>query len=160
MTIAWRLAMNNAGKGKRKKNSGTEGSSLLETALVVPILLLLVAGAVDLGRAYTTAIEVEAAAHAGALYGAQNPTDRAGMEAATENQSNLSGLTSTASYGCECADGSSAVPSCGTIPDCPDNYVDYVSVTATAQFVPLLRYPGLPSSLQMSSTSHLRAGGD
>lgn len=139
----------------------SEGASVLETALIAPVLLLLVAGTVDLGRAYTAAIEVQEAAHAGALYGAQNPTDSAGMqETAEEEASNFSGLTATASYGCECSDGSSAVTSCTTIPTCTYNYVDYVSVTATVEFKPIFPYPGLPSSFKLSSTSRLRAGGD
>lgn len=148
-------------KGRLGKWTRSDGSSLLETALVAPILLLLVAGAVDFGRACTVAIEVEDAAHAGALYGEQNPTDSAGMkEAALNEVPDLSGLTATAAYGCECSDGSSPVPSCTTIPVCTYNYVDYVSVTATVQLSPLVTYPGLPSSLNLSSTSRLRAGGD
>jgi len=143
------------------KWSRSEGASLLETALIAPVLLLLVAGTIDLGRAYTAAIEVQEAAHAGALYGAQNPTDSAGMQTTAESQtSTFSGLTATASYGCECSDGSSAVASCATIPDCTYNYVDYVSVTATVEFSPIFPYPGLPSSFKLSSTSRLRAGGD
>lgn len=138
-----------------------EGASLLETALIAPVLLLLVSGTVDLGRAYDAAIEVQEAAHSGALYGTQNPTDSTGMQKAAEGQaSNFSGLTATASYGCECSDGSSAVASCTTIPTCAYNYVDYVSVTATVEFSPIFPYPGLPSSFKLNSTSRLRAGGD
>lgn len=143
------------------KWSLSEGASLLETALIAPVLLLLVAGTVDLGRAYTAAIEVQEAAHSGALYGTQNPTDRTGMQKTAEGQaSNFSELTATASYGCECSDGSSAVESCTTIPTCTYNYVDYVSVTATVEFSPIFPYPGLPSSFKLNSTSRLRAGGD
>ena len=62
------------------------------------ILLLLLVGAIDMGRACYAAIEVCAAANAGAEYGPQNPTDTSGIQnAASLNTPNLNGLTSTAS---------------------------------------------------------------
>ncbi|MBE7159246.1 MAG: pilus assembly protein, partial [Rhodospirillales bacterium] len=53
---------------------------MVELALLLPLLLLLLVGAVDLGRAFYVAIEVSSAASAGAVYGTQNPTDTAGMQ--------------------------------------------------------------------------------
>ena len=49
------------------------GQSLLEFALVVPILLLIFAGAADLGRIFYTYVAIENAAKEGALYGARYP---------------------------------------------------------------------------------------
>jgi TadE-like protein len=46
---------------------------VVEFALVVPILLLILAGAVDLGRAFYAFVAVENAAKEGALYGARHP---------------------------------------------------------------------------------------
>jgi hypothetical protein len=57
----------------------TEGSGLVEFALIFPVFMILLAGAVDYGRAYYVALDLSAAAQAGALYGSQNPTDTAGM---------------------------------------------------------------------------------
>jgi Flp pilus assembly protein TadG len=49
------------------------GASLLETALVVPMLLLLLTGAVDLGRAYRVYIAILNATREGARAGAGLP---------------------------------------------------------------------------------------
>lgn len=54
------------------------GAALVEFALCLPLLCVLVFGAVDAARAYTTAEEVQAAAREGAMYarragGAQQP---------------------------------------------------------------------------------------
>src|SRR4029077_5456851 len=49
------------------------GQSMVEFALVLPIMLLLLAGAIDLGRLFYSYIAVENAAKEGALYGARNP---------------------------------------------------------------------------------------
>jgi cell division septation protein DedD len=57
------------------------GQSLIEFALVFPLLLLLLGGAIDLGRAFFTGVAVENAAKEGALFGATSPAcdaDRAG----------------------------------------------------------------------------------
>ena len=93
--------------------SREEGNSLLETALVLPVLLLLLAGAVDVGRAYRAAMIVNGAASTGAVYGTHYPTDTAGMKLAAQlNASKIVTVTSTATYGCECADGTKPIGSC------------------------------------------------
>jgi Flp pilus assembly protein TadG len=138
-----------------------DGSSILETALVMPVMLLMVMSTVDFGHAFCVAIEVASAAHAGAVYGIQNPTDTAGMEAASKlDAPDVSTLTPVATYGCECSDGSAAVASCTAPPACTYNYVSYVSVTTTATYTPLIQYPGIPHSLTLTSTARMRAGGD
>ncbi len=134
------------------------GSSLIELALITPLLLLLLVGAVDLGRAGYAAIEVAAAANAGAAYGTQNPTDTAGMQnAALLNGADLNGLASTASWGCECSDGSSPSTSCTTKPSCSNNLVKYVVVATSLNYTPVLHVPGLPSSFPLQASSRLRA---
>ena len=50
------------------------GQSLVEFALVLPLMLLIVLGAVDLGRAYVMTITMQNAAKEGAFFGARNPT--------------------------------------------------------------------------------------
>lgn len=137
------------------------GSNLIELALVLPIFLILIFGSVDFGRAYYQAIEVESAAHAGAVYGLQNPQDTDGMQsAALVGASNVSDLTATATYGCECSDGTSDVTSCTYTPSCPDNYVTYVDVATTSTFKPMFHYPGLPKEITFRGDSHIRVGGN
>lgn len=135
-----------------------DGSGILETAILLPVLILMLIGAVDFGRAFYLAIEVGSAAHAGALYGSQYPTDTAGMKtAATLDAADVSGLTPTATYGCECADGSGAVASCTTAPSCTYNVVYYVQVNTTATYTSILNYPGIPASWTFSGMSRMRA---
>jgi Flp pilus assembly protein TadG len=134
------------------------GSSLVELALLVPLFVLLLAGSVDLGRACYAAIEVSAAANAGAEYGVHKPTDTAGMQqAALLNGANLSGLSTSASWGCECSDGSSASVSCAARPNCSVNIVRYVLVTTSMTYQPALGFPGIPSSLALEGSARLRA---
>jgi TadE-like protein len=49
------------------------GQSVVEFALILPVMLLLLAGAIDLGRAFYAYVAVENAAKEGALYGARHP---------------------------------------------------------------------------------------
>ena len=88
--------------------------------LLLPVMMLLVVGAVDFGRLYFEYIEVVNAAHAGAEYGSINSTDTSGMStAATQSAPDVSGLTvPTKAYGCECSDGTSYSASCTTVPTC------------------------------------------
>lgn len=140
---------------------GSEGASFVELALILPIFLLIFIPAVDIGRAFYVSIEVASAAQAGAAYGIENPTDVSGMKtASTSGASNLLNVTATATYGCECSDGTSASTSCATIPTCAYNYVNYVDVVATAPYSTTFGYPGLPSSMNVSREIRLRVGGD
>jgi Flp pilus assembly protein TadG len=142
-------------------NARSDGSSLLEAALVMPVLILLLAVAVDAGRAYYLAIEVSSAAHAGAIYGAQNPGDTSGMVSAAKLEApDISILNATATYGCECHDGSSNVAGCTTPPTCADNYVNYADVATSAVYAPIFPYPGLSTSLTLRGYAAMRSGGD
>jgi Flp pilus assembly protein TadG len=136
-----------------------DGSSIIETAMLMPLLLLLLVGAIDFGRAYFVAIEVSSSAEAGALYGTQNSSDTAGMvTAATLDAPEVSNLTTVATYGCECSDGSSVSPSCGSLPVCTYNVVSYVEVDTSATYIPILLYPGIPSSISLTGKARMRAG--
>lgn len=137
-----------------------QGISLVEMALVIPFLLLIVIGVVDFGRAYYLYNEVVGAAHAGAIYGSQFPTDTTGMQTAgTNNAPDVSGISVSATYGCECLDGTSASASCSSAPSCSssNNEVYYVHVTASATYTPLVPWPGVPSSVPMSETVEVRS---
>ncbi len=141
------------------------GASLVETALVLPVFLLLLFGAVDFGRALYLQIEIAGAAHAGAMYGARNPTDTTGMSTvATDDAPNVPNLSvSTPTYGCECAIANSTYvancpassqPSCST-----SNLVYLVKVTVTGTYTPLFPWPGIPHSISFSSSASMRSAG-
>jgi Flp pilus assembly protein TadG len=136
-----------------------QGSSLVEVALALPMLLLLLLGVVDFGRAFYLGNEVAGAARAGAVYGSQFPMDTAGMTSAVNADApDVSGISASPSYGCECSDGTSASASCSTVPSCTTNVVYYVKVTASATYNTLFPWPGIPSSFPLSSTAEMRSG--
>ena len=139
----------------------TDGSSLIELALVLPVLLLILAVAVDLGQAFYICTELSSAAHDGALYGVHNLSDLAGMQTAAQSGSaNLTGFSASATYGCECSDGSAVVASCGAPPSCSSNYVNYVDVAVSATYSPIISFPGLPSQTTFRNEARMRVGGD
>jgi TadE-like protein len=138
-------------------------SSLIELALVLPLLFLLLLGVFDFGRGYYLAIEISQAAHSAALYGSQNPTDTTGMQsAAVADAADVPNFTISsviATYGCECSDGSLPVVSCITNPSCGSmNVVDYVQVNTSASYSALFPYPGIPSPLTLHGSARMRAG--
>lgn len=134
------------------------GAALLELAFSLLLLLPILFGAIDLGRAYYLSIEVSSAARAGAQYGVQNSADTAGMQtAATNDAPDVSGISATAVYGCECSDGSSVTPLCGSAPSCATNVVNYVQVNTTATYTPLFPWPGIPSSIPLHGQAMMRA---
>ena len=139
------------------------GASLVELAFVIPILLLLVFGAADFGRAYYETLELVNAAHAGAEYGSQHPSDTAGITtAAQQSAPNVSLNTPTVTYGCECSDGSSYFQNCSTTPSCTanaargSNVVHRVKVTTSAVYTTLVPWGVIPSSFNLSGTATIR----
>ena len=73
----------------RNSNSRLRGQSLVEFALVLPVLLLLLAGAIDLGRAYFSAITLENAVKEGAFWGARDPECATDATAGCEDPGNV-----------------------------------------------------------------------
>jgi len=165
------------GAGAKIRNFRRQsGQALVEMALVVPMLLLLVLGVIEIGRYAYIAILVGNAARAGADYGAQSnaqSADTTGIQNAayydfsggTTNSSSANGLsrstltvTSVVSCGC---DSGGAITSAGcttttnpTAGSCATgNWVVYVSVTASGTFNSLFSYPGIPASLTVSRTA-------
>ena len=61
------------GEGGARRRSGERGQSLVEFALMITLLLLLLAGILDLGRAYFTFLALRDAAGEGAYYGSVYP---------------------------------------------------------------------------------------
>jgi Flp pilus assembly protein TadG len=145
------------------------GDSLVELALLLPILTMLLVGTVDLGRLAYMSIEVANAARAGVQYGQQNSStwsNVGAMEtAATNDAPDLVGasngnLTAVATYWCQCADGTGVVPSCSPGPtSCPSTHrVDYVKVVTTATYKAWFPCPGIPSTTSLTSQAVMRAG--
>ena len=142
----------------RRQAAGERGTSLLEFALFLPILLLLLLGVIDVGRYAEFNIVVANAAHAGAQYGAQNlvtAVDTTGIASAavSDSQNALTAPQVTTSVLCGCAaSGLSATcpVTCGS-----GHPLTYVQVTATGTFNSLFSYVvGVPASV--SKTAEMR----
>ncbi len=63
------------------------GQSLVELAISLMVILMVLAGAVDFGRAFFAIIALRDAAQEGVLYASVNPDDEAGIEARVQTMS-------------------------------------------------------------------------
>ena len=173
-----------------QKSNGTDrrilraqsGQSLLEVALLTPLLLAMVLGAIEIGRYAYISILVGNAAHAGALYGAQSlaqatatassPTVSPGIKLAADNdfQNNgqsIADLTVTSQQFCGCDNGGTFVGAGCTFATNPTagsctsgHWVVTVQVTASGQFYSLFSYPWIPSPITVTRISTLRVKND
>jgi Flp pilus assembly protein TadG len=147
------------------------GQSLLEVALLTPLLLILLIGVIEFGRYAYISILVGNAARAGAAYGAQSlpqSVNTIGIQTAADNDfqnngQNVSNLTVSSSTSCGCDSGgtitsagcsTSTNPTAGTCT--AGHWVVIVSVTASGTFTSMFAYPGIPSSMSMSRTATMR----
>lgn len=75
----------------------THGVAAVEFALVLPFLMLLLAGIMDFGRAYSLRVTLTNAAREGARYAAGNPTDTSGIASRVNDEvagSNIKSISS------------------------------------------------------------------
>jgi hypothetical protein len=139
------------------------GQSLVELAFVLPLLLLLLVGIIEIGRFAYYSILVANAARAGAQYGAQGlatAADTTGISTAGTNDApgivapNTLTVSSTQQCGCS----SAALGACGALAICipPNHPLVYVRVTAVGTFPSLFNYPGLPGILSVTSVEEMR----
>ena len=134
-----------------KRHCRSHGQSLVEFALVAPILLLLLSGGADLARAYFVGIQIADGARQAALYASDNPPNSSVpgsgyttlqlQEIASENAGAGGGL-----LGCPSADIKVTVGS--TTPyGSSGSYYQPIAVTCS---LPLLT-PLLPSPVHIAS---------
>src|SRR5215475_2463682 len=103
--------------GNQRRRSD-RGQTMLEFALMLPFLMLLGAGVVDVGRAIFYTIAVNNAATAGAQFGAQSelnmsPDGITKMQTTATQDARFTAMSATANYGCSCDNGGgSAGESC------------------------------------------------
>ena len=138
-----------------RSGSRATGQTVVELAMLLPLLLLLLVGLLEIGRYAYFDILISNAARAGAQYGAQSliqAADVGGIRTAAQNDG-LAAMTITATQQCGCAAG--ALGGCPTGAVCPQPLV-YVQVTATDRYSSLFRYPGIPRNLTLTSTVTMR----
>lgn len=133
----------------RALRASDAGGALIETAITVPLLVILVLGAVQTAQAAYAAIEVTNAAKAAVAYGAQNggtAGDNPGITyAATSDAANIASLTvPNISVSYICSDGTAAT---GLSSDCQNSHIEEIlTVNTQATMSPIVHLPGLPTS--------------
>src|SRR5258707_13855766 len=177
VNVITRFAMGSAFRNRRwlcgyRVRRTQFGQALVEFAVVLPVLLLLSLGVIEIGRYAYIGILVGNAARAGAAYGAANLAN-----SGTSNASNVqlaatndfqnngqTGLTATSNTTCGCDSNgtisSDTVGNCnpkGVPPTCASgHWVITIHVTATGQFSSLFNYPGIPSPVTMTRVASMR----
>jgi Flp pilus assembly protein TadG len=90
------------------------GQSLVELAIALPLLLLLMLGTIDIGRAFFDYVQIRNAAREGAGYGAHFPTDTAGIQTRVTRHGVPAGTTVTVEC-TNCAASGGTVTGSGTV---------------------------------------------
>src|SRR5215469_5073342 len=135
------------------------GQSLVELALVMPMLIAIIIGIVDVGWLAYSYVELTNGANAGVHYAAQTYAtagDLNGIKAAVNaDAGNLTGITTTLSNVCTCSDGTSGVTCANAATTCvsPARIIDTITVTAKATAKPLFKFPAIPSSMNMQASA-------
>ena len=150
------------------------GQSAVEMSMLATVLVLILLACTDFARLYYTAIELQGAARAGAQYGSQgsayaDDSNNVCVEAYDDAQNIWGGSTAPT----QCADThvpnmsvSTSQCTCQTVspqtpPLCPSSECTnlpngtFVSVTATSTYHTLVDYPGIPSTIPLSSSAIL-----
>lgn len=158
------------------------GQTLLEVALLTPVLLALLVGTIEFGRYAYLSILVGNAARAGAAYGAatlEQSGETSNIQTAAQNDFANNGqpagnLTVTSVVSCGCDNGGTITyqgtttaacttagnPSLDTSCAGGGHYIVIVSVTATGSFSSIFQYPGIPKTMSITSTAAMRVAND
>ena len=145
-----------------RDNQSTAGSATVELALIVPVLVLIMLGLLDMGRVFYGAITVASAARAGVAYGSMSAVHSdniAAMNASAQADAlDVTGLTFNSEKWCECPAQTPSTVSC-TLTTCTDGTTVriYVETTVTGTFSTTLPYPGIPNTISISRTAKMRS---
>ncbi|HEY6326355.1 MAG TPA: TadE/TadG family type IV pilus assembly protein [Candidatus Cybelea sp.] len=138
----------------------TSGTSLVEFAIVLPVMLFLLVGLIEVGRYAYYGILAANAARAGVQYGAQDTgraIDTAGItNAARIDGQNLSTWTVTTKHLCSFSGGAPAPCSVSSGSSPPSNTIYYVAVQVSGTYKSLLNYPGIPTNVPVSGSAMMR----
>jgi len=134
------------------RSASVKGQALVEMALILPLLLALVGGAVDLARAYQAWLTVESATRNAAEYVATSTTitDSAGALTAAKNVvcTETKGIPGYVASGSSCTAPSVTVTSFSTSSTDPGastkNPIATARITVSVQFQTLVPWPLLP----------------
>jgi Flp pilus assembly protein TadG len=138
-----------------------QGDALIELALLLPVLLLIVFYMVDAVFWVQKAMQIQAAASAGAAYGAVpgNSANHSGMVQianfdATGNINGAAHFSAVATDFYTCSPGGSTVTATTSCPTGAPYH--YVKVTTSATASRVVDFPGIPSSQTMGFSAIYR----
>lgn len=136
------------------------GASAAEFALVLPILTILLFGAVDVSRLAWAQMQVGAGARAGATYALTHEYDETAIGSAVTGATEFPVTAGdiTQDQGCPDVENGITPVDDDTTP-CPDSGEvpgDYVTVNATGTYSSIFGWPGLPDSIELSARSQVR----
>jgi Flp pilus assembly protein TadG len=122
----------------RRLRADRGGNFLIEFALALPILFLLLAGLLDLGRFSLEKSAMLQGAREGAQYGILSPTDSSNINTTAQNATGRTDVTATNTVFCECSSAPGTTVLCTAT--CTGSAVlkKYVTVSATASFSSVL----------------------
>jgi Flp pilus assembly protein TadG len=127
--------------------------------LIMPVLLILMIGLVDVGLVTYETMQVQNSADAAAIYASQHSEDLAGITAAVVNATGTTGITAspgpTSFCGCPGAAGIDIGP-CATLCASGKAQGRYVQVSASFTHVPILTFTGIPNPLVLTKQSTIR----
>jgi Flp pilus assembly protein TadG len=142
---------NVAGQARARRRlpswSGGRGQSLVELALIAPVLIVLMLGVIDFGRVYFAHVAVTNAAQNGAAYAAQNAinaADTVGIKAAATGDTGQLLHTSGTNPAVTVTTGNDAQ---GRL---------YAEVKVHYTFTTIFPWPGLPNSFSVDRTVRAR----
>lgn len=163
--IAWglmRLARRARNRDARDASRVARGQGLVELALILPIALLLVAGAIDAGRLFFARISIENAAREGAVFAMGNPLCDTAARATCEdpntadwhvrNEANDLGPL-TISYSCYANMSGSGTWVAKSITDCADGDRYDVEVSTEFSFLMPILSPILGETIDLRATA-------
>jgi Flp pilus assembly protein TadG len=159
------VAASKQASSKRAPLRSESGQTLLEFAILLPMLVLLALGVIEMGRFAYIGIMVGNAARSGVAWGSQNHITAAdknnGIETAARNdfESSFGTLGVTHSVVCGCDNGGTITGvSCTAVCPVGSHLVDSLSVTTSGTFSAIFKYPGIPTSITISRTATQRIG--
>ena len=149
---------------RRRRRVGERGQALAEFALVLPIILLFIAGVVEMGRAWNVKQVVTDAAREGARWTVvqdEDLADLAAVQTKIEERLALGGVTGAT------IEFSSADPGCPTAAACyhtEDGFGKEMTVSVSAPFQMnligvLLKWAGGPATIDITTNATMRNEG-
>lgn len=136
-----------------------DGTAAIEFALILPMLLIIFTGVVEIGLAVHDSIRVQEAVSAGAIYANQHDFNAAAISSAITSATTAGSLTASPApvqfYGCPSATGIAASTLGAT---CADGFQSRSYVTVSAQMPRTQVFGavfGLPATLTATATARL-----